>query len=145
QGRTMNRARALVLFSVAVGQILVATAPALAAKRITEYPIPTRASLPYGIADGPDGNLWFTETVANKVGRSTTDGAMTEYPVPTAHSYPSFIAAGPDSNVWFTELMGNKIGRITAGGVITEYPLPTAGSCPEGITAGPDGNLWFTE
>ena len=28
---------------------------------ITEYPVPTAASWPYGIAAGPDGNVWFTE------------------------------------------------------------------------------------
>ena len=28
---------------------------------ITEFPIPTASSGPYGIAAGPDGNLWFTE------------------------------------------------------------------------------------
>ena len=29
---------------------------------ITEFPVPTANSEPYGITAGPDGNLWFTET-----------------------------------------------------------------------------------
>ena len=33
---------------------------------ITEYPIGGGC---YGIALGPDGNIWFTEQSANKVGR----------------------------------------------------------------------------
>src|SRR4029077_12946490 len=35
---------------------------------ITEFPIPTANSSPYGITAGPDGNLWFVETAANKIG-----------------------------------------------------------------------------
>ena len=40
---------------------------------VTEFPIPTPSSTPYGIVVGPDGNLWFTEgaPAANKVGRIT--------------------------------------------------------------------------
>jgi len=33
---------------------------------VTEFPIPANA---YGITLGPDGNLWFTEQQAGKIGR----------------------------------------------------------------------------
>jgi hypothetical protein len=36
---------------------------------ITEFQIPTPASLPTGITTGPDDALWFTESGANKIGR----------------------------------------------------------------------------
>jgi hypothetical protein len=39
---------------------------------ITEFPIPTPLAAPEGITAGPDGNLWFTEQAANKIGRITT-------------------------------------------------------------------------
>ena len=41
-----------------------------------------------GIALGQDGNLWFTESNANKIGRFNPAGAgtFTEYPVPTANA-----------------------------------------------------------
>ena len=114
---------------------------------ITEFPTPTASSSPRGIAAGPDGNLWFTETTAtsNQIGRITTAGVVTEFSIPTAFSYPVGITAGPDGNLWFTEQYANQIGRITTAGVVTEFPIPTAGSYPAGIAAGPDGNLWFTE
>jgi streptogramin lyase len=96
---------------------LVAAAPAQAADRITEYPLPEGSSAPEGIATGPDGNLWFTE--ADKLGRITIDGAIDEFPVPTLDSSPKGIAAGPDGDVWFTEFYGNKIGRITSGAAST--------------------------
>lgn len=41
------------------------------AGRITEFPLPTSASEPFGITVGPDGNLWFTEEVGNSIGRIT--------------------------------------------------------------------------
>ena len=43
-----------------------------ATSRITEYPIPTRNSNPVDITTGPDGNLWFTEAAANRIGKITT-------------------------------------------------------------------------
>ena len=93
---------------------------------ITEFPIPTANSFPYGIAAGPDGNLWFTEIsgLANKIGRITTAGVVTEFPIPTAGSNPQGIAAGPDGNLWFTESSANQIGRITTAGVDHRVPRP---------------------
>ena len=110
-----------------------------------KYPLPTVDAVPFEITIGPDGALWFTEFVGNKIGRITTSGVITEYPIPTQGSQPYGITAGPDGALWFTEYGGDNIGRITTGGVITEYPIPTQGSQPYGITAGPDGALWFTE
>jgi virginiamycin B lyase len=31
---------------------------------------------PYGIAAGPDGNLWFAEDLGNRIGRITTGAAV---------------------------------------------------------------------
>jgi streptogramin lyase len=113
---------------------------------ITEYPVPT-ASDTWGIATGPDGNLWFTENNVNQVGViNPATHAIAEFPVPTASSWPGSITAGPDGNLWFTESGGNKIGMISpTTHAITEFPIPTANAGPNDITAGPDGNLWFTE
>jgi streptogramin lyase len=111
---------------------------------ITEYQVPTASSEPLLIVAGPDGNLWFTEYSAGKIGRITPAGAITELATGVTSEVPG-IAVGPDGNLWFTEAGANKIGRITATGGITEYPVPTAGSFPNEITPGSDGNLWFTE
>jgi streptogramin lyase len=116
------------------------------AGQVSEFPITTTASKPYGIASGPDGNLWFTESAGNKIGQLTTLGTLVEFPIPTSNSAPHGITAGPDGALWFVENSGNKIGRITTSGAITEYSTGlTANSGPEGIVAGPDGALWFTE
>jgi streptogramin lyase len=36
---------------------------------ITEFATPTPNSTPVSIVAGPDGNLWFTENMASKIGR----------------------------------------------------------------------------
>ena len=128
-----------VVASVALGW------PAAARAQITEFPIPTANSGPFGITAGPDGALWFTEGSGNKIGRITTAGAFSEFSIPTTASGPSGVTVGPDGALWFTELSADKIGRITTSGVITEYPVPTVAAQPIWITAGPDGALWFTE
>ena len=105
---------------------------------------------PESIATGPDGNLWFPEFFADRVGRMTQAGTLTEFPIPTPDSSPRGIVAGPDGNMWFVEsaVQRSAIARVTPEGVITEFPIggsPTDQFQPSGIVVGPDGNLWFSQ
>ncbi len=118
---------------------------AVCAQTITEY---GETAEPRSITTGPDGNLWFTESRGDRIGRMTlTTGVVTYYRSGmTVGASPRGITAGPDGNLWFTEYKSNRIGKITPAGMITEYSVGlSAGANPNGITAGPDGNLWFTE
>lgn len=117
---------------------------------LTEYP---GATSPWGIAAGPDGNLWFTD-YPSSIGQIAPAGVVIEFPAGTSSaSHPLGIAAGLDGNLWFTEMAGNAIGCITTtagitgtAGTVTEYSTGlSANSQPYQIVAGPDGNLWFTE
>ena len=116
---------------------------------------------PNSIASGPDGNLWFTESIPSAdprgaatpaIGRITTGGVVSEFTAGLpAGSRVIAITAGPDGNLWFTQdvppfSQGAAIGRITPQGIITEFSQgldPTLGLAQ--ITLGPDGNLWFTQ
>ena len=138
------RARGLRPLCV-VASVALGLPAAAGAQIITEFPIPTANSGPFGITAGPDAALWFAEGSGNKIGRITTAGAVSEFSIPTANSGPSGVAVGSDGALWFTELSADKIGRITTSGVITEYPVPTGAAQPNWIIAGPDGALWFTE
>ena len=123
-----------------------------AAPTITVYSAGiTPGSHPQGIAVGPDGNLWFTEPGADRIGKITT-GVVSEFRAGiTPGSQPEEIVAGPDGNLWFTEPGADRIGKITTAGVVTEYRVGTPGSSPSNpdgpnwIAGGPDGKLWFTE
>ena len=126
--------------------LLLASAASVAeGQAIVEVTVPTPNGGPYGIASGPDGSLWFTEMLADRIGRISPQGAITEFALPAAGRGPARIAAGPDGNLWFTEYEAGQIGRISPAGAIAEFPIPTPASHPRGITAGPDGNVWFTE
>jgi len=116
---------------------------------ITEFPVPTANSDPAWITAGPDGNLWFTEWGASKIGMiNPATHAITEFPVPTGKTNPYLrgISAGPDGNLWFTEQQGDKIGMINpATDAITEFAVPIKNAGAGLISEGPDGNLWFTQ
>jgi virginiamycin B lyase len=141
--------RSITLWGVSLGTAVLTAREALPVS-VAEFPLPTPASYPVGIAVGPDGAIWFTEssyfadTGRNKIGRITKDGVVTEFSIPTSDSGPFGIVAGPDGALWFTESLSSKIGRMTTAGGITEFPL-SPGAFPLGICLGRDGALWFCE
>jgi streptogramin lyase len=103
----------------------------------------------FGIAAGPDGNLWVTSVVGPSIDRVTMTGAFTIFPIPPPAGFPTAITAGADGNLWFTAEQGQQLCRITLAGAITEFPLPSGYTFSGGfpwvsITSGPDGNLWFS-
>ena len=102
-----------------------------------DYPIPF-AGLPYEIASGSDGALWFASN--NQLGRSTTAGTITAFPLGYG-GFAQSVVSGPDGNLWFTD-PNQKIGRMTTAGVVTTFT--TVGD-PTRLAVGPDGALWFTE
>ena len=62
--------RALLVLSLSCARLLLA-------QSITEFAIPSGVSSPtYGITAGPDGALWFTEPLDNKIGRITPAGDL---------------------------------------------------------------------
>ena len=64
-----------------------------------EFEIPTPDSVPFGIVAGPDGNLWFTEHAAGKVGIISTQGEfLAEIPLPSTAG-PSDIQPGPNGTM----------------------------------------------
>jgi RHS repeat-associated protein len=109
---------------------------------LASYPAANEAGVSF-IAEGGEGNLWFTESQLNKIGKITPAGVITEYPLP-AKSEPWGITAGSEGDMWFTDAGTSKIEKITSTGTRTEYALPE-GSEPVGITVGADDNYWFSE
>ena len=61
------------LLSFLISSLLLLRVLPADAVTVIEFPVPeSNSSLPISIASGPDGNLWFTEPAANKIGRITT-------------------------------------------------------------------------
>jgi streptogramin lyase len=127
------------------GSCKIAAITTSAPNAIVEYDLPVGSSA-QDVAVGSDDNIWFTDSLASKVGRMTTAGAVTEFSLPPGHSV-SFITPGPDGNLWFREgnLAGaSNIARITPAGVIT-IVAPGVGTANGGLTVGPDNNIWFVQ
>jgi streptogramin lyase len=140
---------------VVVGALLGWVSAAQAAGSITLYTAGLQANAaPSQMAEGPEGNLWFTDGNA-AIGRITPAGAITEFTAGlNPGSAPYGITAGPDGNLWFTDFSEGTlaIGRITPSGTITEFSEahwedgePAELTEPLFIVAGPDGNLWFCD
>ena len=126
--------------------MLLLAGSAQAAPTLEEFgPLPTAAAEPQDIVQGPDGNMWFTERGANKIGRisGTSPGTIEEFAVPVGTTAPDIIVVGPDGALWYTQ--SNGVGRMApdnpAGAVF--FSLGMSG--PRGIAVGPDGNLWIAD
>ena len=119
---------------------------------IVEYPLPLggSASTPFQIIQGPDGNMWFSESFASYIGKIDPSGTVTEYPL-TAGRSSYGLAIGPDGNMWFTEdtfsgAPTNRytVSKITPSGTLTENVAILPQYAQE-LVYGPDGNLWVAD
>jgi streptogramin lyase len=120
---------------------------------ITNFQVGAPGGTLYGIAGGPDGNVWFTynDSSGTQIGRITPAGKYTLFPVkaPSGALFKA-ITAGPNGDLWFVagHYTGSyqAIGRITKGGSATLFTkgLQTNAGVFD-IAGGPDGNVWFTE
>jgi streptogramin lyase len=119
--------------------------------QVSEFPLPEwdcgSYCRPWGIAAGPDGNLWFTAAgMFGAVGRISPAGEITLFRL---GGEGRGIAVGPDGNLWVAvvvyereEQAYGQIARVTTGGSVTRFRLPGEMRASD-ITAGPDGDLWF--
>jgi streptogramin lyase len=106
---------------------------------------------PQSITLGPDGNLWFAEQLASKIGVfNPITHSTVAIPTPTANAVPNALTSSPDGDVWFTEVGGaspySQVASVNpTTHHVTEYPQPNATATLRGIAADASGNLWMTE
>jgi streptogramin lyase len=115
-----------------------------AAGKVTEFDVTNEfGEYPGGVAQGLDGDAWYTESDPNRIGVIEPDGIVRSFMLP-AFDGAGKITLGADGNMWFAATHESKpaIGRITPTGVITDFPIA---SSAEGIAAGSGGAVWFTE
>ena len=119
---------------------------------VLEYHTPTPDSSPADLAFDAQGNLWFTELNANRIGKlnpskakSLTSQGITEYELPKPNSKPHFLTVAKNGLIWFTE-GANRIGSLDPeNGTFKEYDIPSPHSEPHQIAEAPDGTIWFLE
>jgi virginiamycin B lyase len=115
---------------------------------IREWDVPTKGAHPHDPAVGPDGALWFTEQMTNKLGRlDPNTGEFKEYPLTEdKNSGPHGLVADHEGNIWFTANFGGYIGKLDPRtGKITEYKMPSEkADDPHTAVFDAHGILWFT-
>jgi virginiamycin B lyase len=115
---------------------------------IQEWPVPTKGAHPHDPAVGPDGALWFTEQMVNKLGRlDPKTGAIQEYPLPSdKNAGPHGLVADKEGHIWFTANFGGYIGKLDPRtGKVTEYKMPLEkADDPHTAVFDATGILWFT-
>jgi virginiamycin B lyase len=115
---------------------------------IREWVVPTKGAHPHDPAVGVDGALWFTEQMANKLGRlDPATGTFKEYAlVEGKNSGPHGLVADKDGNIWYTANFGGYIGKFDPRtGKVTEYKMPDdTVDDPHTAVFDVGGILWFT-
>jgi virginiamycin B lyase len=114
---------------------------------IREWSVPTKGAHPHDPAVGPDGALWFTEQLQNKIGRvDPKTGAFKEYVLKIEDSGPHGLVADSNGNIWFTGNAKGYIGKLDPHtGAVTEYKMPDSkAEDPHTAVFDSHGILWFT-
>src|ERR1700755_884479 len=111
--------RVVLLAAAFLGLLAAATAQAAApVGSLKQYKVPTAGSQPRAIANGADGNRWFTEgtdSVLSAIARITPAGAVTEFRPACDGCIVTDIAQGP-ADVLFFSSNDPVLGRLTPPG-----------------------------
>ncbi len=114
---------------------------------IKEWDVPTKGAHPHDPALAPDGSLWFTEQLQNKLGRlDPASGAFKEYPLKIEDSGPHGLVADSNGNIWFTGNGKGYIGKLDPKtGNVTAYKMPDEkAEDPHTAVFDAHGIMWFT-
>jgi len=138
--------RRLCPFLIALSTVALAAVGALKAP-IKEYDVPTPHARPHDPAVAPDGALWVTEQMVNKLGRlDPTTGKFREYLLKTPDSGPHGLVADKQGNIWFAAIFAGYVGKLNPKtGGITEYRGSGGTKIdPHTPVFDHNGTLWFT-
>jgi streptogramin lyase len=109
------------------------------------HTLPVQSVNVFGIAVGPDGSAWASETNYEKIAHIKTDGSIVEYPIPNQVGEPGELTTGGDGNIWFADFAGGQIGSIAPDGTYALY-TPRHNGGLQGISGMPgDNSIWFVE
>lgn len=121
---------------------------------ITEYPLPASDSMPYGIATGGDGNIWYdatTQSGGTSVGvvrgfSPNTHTVIASANVPSASNLTStansLLQNPGDGSLLLIDGLVTRVVPGTTPTVAPAFTLPSGVRCFYGAS-GPDGNLYF--
>lgn len=119
---------------------------------VETFPLPNSAmpdggsTIPYGMRIAPDGIIWATQLVGNRLIRfDPATEAFTLYDLPTPYSGPRRLDIAADGTIWIPEYAAGKLARFDpATEQFTEYDLPSKDALPYIVRADPrTGVIWI--
>jgi virginiamycin B lyase len=121
---------------------------------VTEYAIPNAGAVWLGVAVGPDGNIWLTDSGTDLLAKTVpSTGAVTTYSAGGTYNgspvtcNPHSIIGAPDGNVYYD--CGYYLAKASTGGRVTLIPnsnafSSTGASGSQVFVVDPSGkSLWF--
>jgi streptogramin lyase len=121
------------LFFASIWKIIPGVTPTASEFQITNAVTGTPVTpppLPYGLAVGPDNNIWFADndTGAIYMFNLATEKFATEAVTTSSTPILQGITAGPDGNIWFTDNNGAVDRKYLATQLVVAATSVTAGS-----------------
>ena len=137
----------LVLLAAGLLALLGGTAQAAPIGALKQYRVPTADSQPRDIANGSDGNRWFTESsefIPATIGRITPGGTVTEFGPACPFCILTDLAQGPADVLYYTS-NDPILGRITTSGEFMDaVPMPISSALAGNMDV--HGNqIWITD
>jgi virginiamycin B lyase len=106
----------------------------------TRRPLPDKQGHPSRIVAGPDGDLWFSEEVGDRIGRLSPGGQIKEFTLPPGVSPTGLTVSG--GQVWFSS--AHKVGRVARDGQISEWRIAGAVEITD-IAPDPPAGVWLAD
>jgi virginiamycin B lyase len=108
------------------------------------------ATVAYDIEIAPNGDVWFTNPDANKLGK--VDGKtmqLSMWVMPTPNIFPRRLEVAPDGMIWVGEagfpLSVGKMARFDPKTrTFKEYKLPGPDPSPDAMGFDAEGYLWYS-
>ncbi|HXY82110.1 MAG TPA: hypothetical protein VEH56_00205 [Candidatus Saccharimonadales bacterium] len=132
-------------------------------KYIAEVDVPTPNSGPLAVAADSKGNVWFTESNANKIAKFNLNShRFEEFQLPQGEGDMWGIMFTREGEVWFTQYGASSATNYATGGFLPggqgtlwnfnplnnsfhSYPLNKRGTMPFRLVEDGRGRIWFTE
>lgn len=123
----------------------------ITAQSFRQFVLMSPGALPFQVALDSQGNAWFTEFGADKIGEISPGGAVIERSIPLAPAQPIGIAVDTKQDrIWFNLF---EIGRTKSMSYIGSYykgsftfrNITVLAGTPVGIALDPMGNIWLTQ